>query len=419
MGFLLGLINSHKILLLSLALIFVASSSATAIAEQSVHGPLGFGIGPDGRSTIPTTYGPSPDEGSQGVAAYEISAAVAEEDSCNCVIFRLDDVQDFFALGTQLDIMADFTERGQHLSVGPIFSVFDVPAMNGTTPLEPGNATKVGEASGLFEVFNHGWNDTNYQTASVFQQNLTIALAQNATESRFVNPVNTFVPPMNLYNGTTLDVMVNNTLSIISAQVPVDIQQLNPIFVANGTSDIKDSRGIYHLPMSASTVNTTEVPNFRNTPATILSEIDAAIAERGYAVYLFHAAEYADLNPMGIPLPTTNATLYAELTEVIDGVIAKNYTIKTFNQVVDFNNDDTVKDLDSDGILDEFDTENIIRFSRTITTSHTVSNVIVQNGAVLTIPNGLGVTITSGNNLTIQSGSGILIKAGGFLQVHS
>ncbi|HUU48758.1 MAG TPA: Calx-beta domain-containing protein, partial [Nitrosopumilaceae archaeon] len=79
----------------------------------------------------------------------------------------------------------------------------------------------------------------------------------------------------------------------------------------------------------------------------------------------------------------------------------------------------TLNDLDSDGIPDSLDTENVITSSKTITSSHTVGNVTVQNGVVLTIPNGLSVTITPGNNLTIQSGGGVFIQSGGNLQVQS
>ena len=45
------------------------------------------------------------------------------------------------------------------------------------------------------------------------------------------------------------------------------------------------------------------------------------------------------------------------------------------------------------------------------------TNVIVQNGAVLTIPNNLVLTIIFGNSLTVESGGGVLIKSGGTLQL--
>jgi len=94
--------------------------------------------------------------------------------------------------------------------------------------------------------------------------------------------------------------------------------------------------------------------------------------------------------------------------------------------VVDTNNNrvqifkaSLINDLDSDGIPDFMDSDNIITTSTITTGSHVVGNVTVQNGAILTISNGNSLTITSGNNLTIISGGGVLIKSGGTLQVIS
>ncbi|HUU48376.1 MAG TPA: 6-bladed beta-propeller [Nitrosopumilaceae archaeon] len=77
-------------------------------------------------------------------------------------------------------------------------------------------------------------------------------------------------------------------------------------------------------------------------------------------------------------------------------------------------------DIDSDGIPDDSDTENIIDSSLTLFDSHVViGNVTILDGVVLTIPNGQSLTIPSGNNITITSGGGVLIKSGGALQIIS
>jgi len=77
-------------------------------------------------------------------------------------------------------------------------------------------------------------------------------------------------------------------------------------------------------------------------------------------------------------------------------------------------------DLDLDGIPDIMDTTNIINSSITLSDSHVViGNVMIQNGALLTIPAGESLTIPSGNNITIESGGGVLIKSGGVLQIIS
>ncbi len=84
------------------------------------------------------------------------------------------------------------------------------------------------------------------------------------------------------------------------------------------------------------------------------------------------------------------------------------------------NNPIPVADLDSDGIYDAIDNQNIIATSITLNDSHAVtSDITIHNGAVLTIPAGTTLTITSGNNITIKSGGGLLIESGGTLIVIS
>jgi hypothetical protein len=108
-------------------------------------------------------------------------------------------------------------------------------------------------------------------------------------------------------------------------------------------------------------------------------------------------------NPSGLAADSTDRIIVADTS---------NHRIQVFQA-------SSINDLDSDGTPDFLDIENIITSSTTITSSHTVGNVTIQNGAVVTIPSGLGITITPGNNLTIQSGGGVLIKSGGNLQIQS
>jgi len=49
--------------------------------------------------------------------------------TCNCVAFRLDDVQDYYLRGPQLDVMEVFQQKNADLTIGIIGSVF------GTDPL--------------------------------------------------------------------------------------------------------------------------------------------------------------------------------------------------------------------------------------------------------------------------------------------
>ena len=72
---------------------------------------------------------------------------------CNCVVFRFDDIQDYYHRSAQLAIMNEFIHKNQSLSLGLIMHIF-------------GNDSEVkdkvieGFASGLFELDLHGWDLT-------------------------------------------------------------------------------------------------------------------------------------------------------------------------------------------------------------------------------------------------------------------
>ena len=106
--------------------------------------------------------------------------------------------------------------------------------------------------------------------------------------------------------------------------------------------------------------------------------------------------------PSGVTVDSTDRVIVAD---------TGNNRIQTFHG-------SPLLDLDSDGIPDVLDTENIIDSSIVLNDSHVVTgNLVVQDGAVLTISNGISVNI-SGGNITVESGGGILIKSGGTLRVN-
>jgi len=514
-----------------LALILVVSSSTSALAETEFtqeqidtglysiadpNGPgVGEGISADGTSEIPTHYSEYTSEQSSSVKDANVEAGVLN--GCNCVIFRMDDLQDFFVSTVQVAIMDEFTQRDEFLSIGPIFAVFG----GDTTVVNP---AKAGVTSGLFKLFNHGWNHTDFTTFNLTEQTNHLQLGQDKAKLIFGSNTTFFVPPLNAFNNTTLDALVATDFETISSEGDVDP---NPHFVADGISNIVDSRGLYHLPSDVKFIDFFPDPDVRYSNTQILADIDTSIATRGYAVVTVHAQDHAQTFPNGTFKNAPNATLMNDLRAIIDGVNLKNYPIRTFGQVIAFNgnvsidnvalvegnlgitnfvftvtrsssvgamsvqynttdvsassssdytlhplttlnfadggpltqiinvsvngdttgeldetfnvnlsncigcniigaqgvgtitNDDILNDLDSDGIPDLLDAENIINSSITITTFHIVGNITVQNGAVLTIPNGQSITITSGSNMTIEPGGGVLIKSGGTLQVNS
>jgi len=75
--------------------------------------------------------------------------------TCNCVAFRLDDIQDYFLDHVQVEVMEVFQKRDTSLTVGVIGNYF------GSDPMIV-NYVKGRAGDPSFEVASHGWNHEDF-----------------------------------------------------------------------------------------------------------------------------------------------------------------------------------------------------------------------------------------------------------------
>jgi len=361
---------SQKFLSLPLALILIASSSVMVFAEDdltqeeidvlvlSIYGPnyqgAGAHINPDQHPTAPVQ--------SVGQPSPEVAAAITPGEGCNCVVFRMDDVQDFFVHDLQIMIFDDFTNRGEKLTIGPIANFFNQTTF-ADQPLV--DAAVTGVSLGQFELFNHGFNHTDFSAMNDVDQLSNMTVAQSKLSALFPAPPNVFVPPFNNWNADTETAMISNAITILSSQVTSEPIP-GDILIADGNHNTAGS-GLYHLPVSAFFEEPQPSPPFPeatppidHTATSILADIDTSIAERGYAVVLLHPFEFSQFTGVW-PDKVYNGVLetaqYQDLTDVINGVIAKGYPIKTFNQVVAFSGNisiDNVTQVEGTGGTTDF-----------------------------------------------------------------
>ena len=245
---------------------------------------------------------------------------------CNCVIFRLDDIQDYWLSDVQATVMDQFIQKNQKLSIGPIMNYFGEDSI-------VVNKAVAGYNSGLFEVFVHGWDHVDYTQLSLSTQTSTLQQSQSKMQSIFGSISTVFVPPYNAFNANTLTALKNTGFKIISAAEYTDSY---PYFVADGSGNIVDSQGLYHLPESIGFVEYDNDNAIRIPTSQILAAIDSSISSKGYAVVTIHSQEFAQV-VNGSQIDAVDQNLLNDLNSVINGVLAKNYSIRTFNQVVAFN----------------------------------------------------------------------------------
>jgi peptidoglycan/xylan/chitin deacetylase (PgdA/CDA1 family) len=230
---------------------------------------------------------------------------------CNCVIFRYDDIQDFWIEDAQIKSLDILLKSNMSVSVGII--------MNSTGD-DPVIVDKVQEGitKGLFEPAIHGWSHIDYTTLTEEEQIATIRDAQEKMMYLFGDSSNVFIPPYNKFNFETIKAVREAGLHIISGRGNEGIQ---------GRSEFGD---IVHMPQTIEFANH-EDRTAKKIPLTqIMAAVDKAIAADGYAVIVLHPQDFV-VN-FAQNSDATNPKELQELSSLIQMVKEKQYKSVDFCQ---------------------------------------------------------------------------------------
>ena len=198
--------------------------------------------------------------------------------SCQCVSFRLDDVQDYWLNTVQTKIIDTFHQKNAPLTIGIIGNHigYDSKMMNEIKP-------RIGKFPTL-EIANHGWNHENFTQFSREEQNIFMKNTNDRISAIFGSNPSVFIPPFNAVNSDTMIASSENNFTCISSDVSQDTPS---IFIKNVQ--------IYHVPGNAETGNLTNSDkiwsHYDNTH--ILVKIMSDIHKYGYSVVIIHPPEYA------------------------------------------------------------------------------------------------------------------------------
>ncbi len=253
--------------------------------------------------------------------------------ACNCVVFRLDDIQDFYLNTVQVAVMDKFATSNEKLSVGAIMNFV------GSDPTIV-NRVKTASTSGLVEIANHGWNHVDYATLSASQQLSTLQQANQKSVSLWgVSPL-TFIAPYNSYNDNTLIALQTLKMKVISAQFDNELLSIydpdnpnspnNKVYKAIPNSDLKDSHGIYHLPQVIGWYNYDPSIPVKNSLSTIESAIDSTISSYGYAVVTLHPQDFAVKDSKQNAINQVSSSEIADLGTIFSYIHSHGYTTNTF-----------------------------------------------------------------------------------------
>jgi len=243
--------------------------------------------------------------------------------NCNCVAFRLDDVQDYFLSPAQLGVISTFEQKQAPLTVGVIGSLI------GTDPnLVNTIKTILAKNDGSLEIANHSWNNRILTQMPQSEQEVLITDANKKIQSIFGVTPRVFIPPENVFNNDTLSILKDNGFTHLSSAMtnsnppPFTKSDFYQFPIVPYTASLDASRGIW---ISASNEN-------------ILDKIDESIFEYGYAVVMMHPYEFSMYDNGYVN--KINATKLADLGSLIDTVRSRNIRIMALGEIQNYDVDE-------------------------------------------------------------------------------
>lgn len=250
---------------------------------------------------------------------------------CNCVVIRMDDVQDYWLNSVQVALINLFESKNQSASLGLIMHYVgnDSKIVNKINQALP---------TRLIELDLHGWNHVNYTKMTENEQKDSLAKANLKMQNLFRTKSIVFIPPLDVFNNNTLKAMEALGIRIISS-APYEENHFNQnrsVFIANhnnNTSKTRSTSMIYHLP---STIFFKDFENGKwvKTPLNdIMGNVTRNIKTYGYAVVVIHPQDFAK-SVNGVFTNFVDHSQIADLSRLMDLITLKGIHIVPFHKIV-------------------------------------------------------------------------------------
>jgi peptidoglycan/xylan/chitin deacetylase (PgdA/CDA1 family) len=195
--------------------------------------------------------------------------------NCNCVAFRLDDVQDYYNRDGQIAAIQLFHDNNETLTIGVIGEALGQ---------DKGLVQFLQENQNVVEFANHGWRHEDFSALSTEEQTRLINQANaKMTELLGVKPV-TFIAPFNLMNNGTSEAASQNGMTVISADEKADHPRIDDVWK------------MYHLPVNANVSDFDNVKTYWKDfdNKIVMSDAMKGLKRDGYAMIMVHPRDLVD-----------------------------------------------------------------------------------------------------------------------------
>jgi peptidoglycan/xylan/chitin deacetylase (PgdA/CDA1 family)/3D (Asp-Asp-Asp) domain-containing protein len=250
--------------------------------------------------------------------------------NCNCVVFRMDDIQDYWLKSGQLVAMNQFTSRNQSLSLGIIM---------GSTGNDSDivNKIKEGSDSGLFELAVHGWNHTDYTKLSDQELRDSLADSNRKMTELFGKASEIFFPPLDAFNDDTINAMEQVGMKILngnrSSFDELELEGINNNESRTLSSDSMQSKNFFYVPSTVAFKNYYQDQPIKNSIQNIFNNVTRSISAYGYAVIVFHPQDFLKIDANGSFIDVLEENEINDLSRLIDLILSNNIRLGSLSEI--------------------------------------------------------------------------------------
>ena len=250
---------------------------------------------------------------------------------CNCVVFRMDDVQDYWVKAGQLAVMDQFASRNQSLTVGIIMNSIGNDS-------EIVNKVKQANDRGLFELAVHGWNHTDYTKLSEEEQRNSLYDSNRKMNALFGKASEIFIPPYNAFNYDTINAMKQANMKIINANEStfdqLELNRNNNQESRTLSLDAIQFKEIFYMPSTIAFKDYDRSRYIQNSVQNIFNNATQNIEAHGYAVFIIHPQDFMKIDANGSPTKALDENQINDLSSLIDLILSNNIHVGSFSEIV-------------------------------------------------------------------------------------
>ncbi|MDQ3835674.1 MAG: polysaccharide deacetylase family protein [Thermoproteota archaeon] len=249
--------------------------------------------------------------------------------TCNCVVFRMDNIQDYWVRGGQLAAMNQFIFRNQSVTLGMIMGSIGEDT-------EIVNKIKQGSDSGLFKLAMHGWNFSEFTAQTEEEQRNSLDNSNKKMIEMFGNSSNILLPPYGAFNGDTINAMKQVGMNILSGNTSSFDQ-----FELNGNNNESSSlssspiqsENIYYIPATISFKDYYGGQYIQNSLENIFNNATQSIRSYGYAVIVLDPQHFMQIEDNGSPTDIVDQNAINDLSRLIHFLSSNNTRIGSFAEI--------------------------------------------------------------------------------------